>query len=267
MLYTSLETLAVTRHDAVLLLRLNRPEVLNAINPPMVDEISTVLDAVEADPSIRVLVVGGTGRAFSAGGDLKATDEFAKLDDGGFQNARFLARLSRTLQRFELIDRPVIGAINGIAFAGGMEIALCCDIVIAADDAKFADAHSRYGLLPGAGGGVRLGRKIGTNRAKYLMFTASAVSAQTMQEWGLVNEVVPAAELDDRALALAAEVAERSPVGLARMKRLVDDTLAQPIDVALRVEQDVCAAHNRTYDRNEGLAAFNQKRKPIFKGR
>lgn len=267
MLDQPFETLAVGRRDAVVTLRLNRPKVLNAINPQMVDEINQVLDAIEADPSVRVLIVAANGRAFSAGGDLKATEEFAKLNDGGFANARFLARLSRTLQRFELIGRPVIGAVNGIAFAGGLEIALCCDIVIAADDARFADAHSRYGLLPGAGGGVRLGRKIGANRAKYLMFTAAAVSARTMAEWGLVNEVVPAAELDDRASALAAELAERSPVGLARMKRLVDDTLEQPIDVALRVEQDVCAAHNLTYDRNEGLDAFNAKRKPVFEGR
>ncbi|CAO3436261.1 enoyl-CoA hydratase/isomerase family protein [Azospirillum doebereinerae] len=259
--------ISVERQSGAVWLTLDRPDLLNSVNPEMVSEISHVLDAIEADPGVRVLVITGAGRAFCAGGDLKAAEEFSKMEDGEIVNARFLSFLGRTLQRIEQLDRPTIAAVNGIAVAGGLEIVLCCDIVVSAESAKFGDAHARYGLLPGAGGSVRLARKLGVNRAKYMMFTAEAVSPQTMRDWGIVADVVPDDQLRARVNSLAAALAEKSPLGLHRMKRLIDDSVEQPIDVALRMEQDVCAHHNLSFDRNEGLAAFKEKRKPQFAGR
>ncbi len=170
------------------------------------------------------------------------------------------------LARIEAFPLPTVAAVNGFAVAGGLEFVLCCDIVVAAETARFGDGHARYGLLPGGGGSVRLPRRIGLNRAKYLMLTADTVSAATMMEWGLVVEVVEDRRLDAAAAALARSLAEKSPLGLARMKALLHDGLEQPADVALRAEQLACLIHAGSSDMAEGLQAFSQKRTPRFTG-
>ncbi len=259
-------TLRFERRGAGAWIILDRPEVLNSVNPAMVADLDRALELVERDPAVRCVVVTGEGRAFSVGGDLKAAAELA-AEQGDAATDRFLEAISRVLSRLEALPVPVIAAVNGFALAGGLEIVLCCDLVVAAENARFGDAHARYGLLPGGGGSVRLPRKLGANRAKYLMFTATQVTAARMMEWGLVAEVVPAAALAGRVEALVADLAGKSPLALKRMKRMIDDGLEQPLDQALRLEQTVCALHNLSHDRNEGLAAFNEKREPRFLGR
>ena len=143
---------------------------------------------------------------------------------------------------------------------------LACDLVVAAESAAFGDAHANYGLLPGGGSSVLLPRRIGVSRAKYLAFTGESVPAATMRDWGLVDVLAPDATFDARLDALLARLANNSPLGLRRMKRLIDDGLDQPIEVALRNELVASDAHRHSHDRNEGLAAFAQKRRPIFKG-
>ena len=245
---------------------LNRPDALNSISPQLIDQFNVALNDVEREPAIRSIVVTGAGRAFCTGGDLKAVSAIAASDELADASSAFLASISKLMSRLERMPLPVIGAINGMALAGGLELALCCDLIIAVEDARFGDVHARYGLLPGGGGSVRLPRRVGANRAKYLMFTAEQISARRMMEWGLVNEVVPPSELEACVARLAEALAEKSAVGLRRMKQMVDDGLEQPTEVALRTEQIVCEAHNESYDRNEGLAAFIERRAPRFKG-
>jgi enoyl-CoA hydratase/carnithine racemase len=144
---------------------------------------------------------------------------------------------------------------------------LCCDLVIAAQSARLGDAHANYGLLPGGGASVRLPRKIGPTRAKYLLFTGDFVPASELVASGLVNLVVPDGELETAVMDLAAKLASRSPLGLRRMKQLVNDALEQPIATGLRLELLASALHQHSHDMNEGLAAFQEKRPPAFDGR
>ncbi len=255
---------AETRQGAMWI-TLNRPSAMNAITPAMVREIGQALDDALASDEVRVVVLTGMGRAFCAGADLKfVRGEAAQGRDG---TGAFLETLLALLIRLERFPRPVIAAVNGLALAGGLELVLCCDLVVAASSARFGDAHANYGLLPGGGGSVRLPRKIGATRAKYLMFTGEFLPAQAMAAAGLVNEIVADDELRPATDALVAKLASKSPLGLSRMKALVDDGLEQPVDVALRQELLVSAIHEHSDDRREGLAAFEEKRAPRFTGR
>ena len=247
-------------------LRLNRPDVMNALSPALLDALDLAIEQAAADASVRALVVTGTGRAFCAGADLSsALDSLASGNPATLLG--FVAHATATLARLEALAMPVIGAVNGLALAGGLELVLCCDLVIAAESARFGDAHANYGLLPGAGGSVRLPRKIGATRAKRLLFTGEMVTAATMREGGLVNEVVPDAELEGVVAKLVDAIAEKSPLSLRAMKQLVRDGLEQPVDTALRLEQLALASHVHSRDLREGLAAFREKRKPLFDGR
>jgi enoyl-CoA hydratase/carnithine racemase len=153
-----------------------------------------------------------------------------------------------------------------MALAGGLELVLCCDLVLAAESAQFGDAHANYGLLPGGGGSVRLPRKIGPTRAKQMMFTGEMFPAATMRDWGLVNEVVPDADLPASVSSWLERLAAKSPIGLRQMKRLVDQGLQMSAAAALEFEQQVFAEHSFSQDRREGLAAFAERRKPRFTG-
>lgn len=244
---------------------LNRPTALNALIPAVTAGIDAALDEVEKRPDICAVVVAGSGRAFSAGADLKFIRESSGGDPRALQN--FLQGIYTTFNRLEHFPRPVIAAVNGLALAGGIELVLCCDLVIAAESAKLGDAHANYGLIPGGGGSVRLPRKIGPTRAKYLMYTGEFLPVRDLLAMGLVNEVVPDGELTAAVERLVAKLATKSPVGLARMKYLVDAGLNQPEDTALRLELTVFDVHAASEDMREGLAAFEQKRTPQFKGR
>jgi len=262
-----LQTLIFERRDAAAWLVLNRPEAMNAMSPQLAADLAAALDAVEADGGFRCLVITGRGRAFCAGADLKAVRALGEGQDPESASKAFRDDAGALLRRIETFAMPVIAAVNGLALAGGLELVSVCDIVIAAEEAMFGDQHARYGLLPGWGGSARLPRKIGSNRAKELIFTGRHVSAATMMEWGLVNRVVPLAGLEAAAETLAAEISEKSPLGLRLMKRMVDGGLELPLEDALRHEIALVEAYQTSHDRREGLAAFAEKRKPAFKGR
>lgn len=252
----------MTRRGAALWITLNRPDALNALSLQMMAEIGSTLDAALGDRELRAVVLTGTGRAFCAGADLKAVLELSER--AGM--AQFTGRASRLMEQIEGFPLPVIAAINGLAVAAGLEFLLACDLVIAVRDARIGDGHAKYGLLPGAGASVRLPRKIGPSRAKYLMFTAEYVSAATLAEWGLVHEVVPEGDLEPAVDRLVAKLADKSPLTLARMKRLVDDGLGQTAAGAMRAEQVMVALHAHSADCTEGLVAFSEKRPPRFTG-
>ena len=189
----------------------------------------------------------------------------SKSDTAGLNN--FLETVLAVMDRIENFPAPVIAALNGLTLAGGLELMLCCDLVIAARSAKIGDAHANYGLLPGGGGSVRLPRKIGPTRAKYLLFTGEFLPSETFVAAGLVNEVVDDDALQAAAERLVSKLAAKSPLVLRRMKALVDDGLEQPVSVALRQELLVSEVHAYSDDLKEGLAAFEAKRKPNFTGR
>ncbi len=257
------KNIVVEKRLGALWITLNRAEELNSLNLALVEEFSAAIDSVERDPSLKLIVITGAGRAFSAGGDLKEMDD----GSGGYRGGAFLfGAISKLLMRLEGLPHPVVAAVNGIAVAGGLELALACDIVVAAQSAVFGDGHVRYGLLPGGGGSVRLPRKIGINRAKYMMLTGKTFSARVLQDWGLVNEIAEDGKLIELVDGIAAELTSKSPLAMGRIKHLIDEGFEQPISAALAAEQSLCALHDDSFDRNEGLSAFATKRQPVFRG-
>ncbi len=240
--------------------RLNRPEALNSINRDLLAGLDMAMDEAMSSPEAHALVITGSGRAFCAGADLG----FLESDETAF--GRFLEDVGQTFGRLERLPMPTVAAINGFVLAGGLEMLLCCDLAIAADDAKLGDAHANYGLLPGGGGSVRLPRRVGPVLAKALMFTGAFVPAGELRHSGMLNDVVTAERLEAAVDELVSSIAAKSPLGLRRMKQLVDDGLEQPVDVGLRAELVACALHSHSSDMSEGLAAFREKRTPNFTG-
>lgn len=240
---------------------LQRPEAMNALERGMIERTTAQLAIWKDDPAIRAVVVTGTGRAFCAGADLKQSAAPAAPGEMDFLDT--IVVFFNALRDF---PRPVIAAVNGLALAGGLETVIACDIVIAAQSARFGDAHSNFGVFPGGGGAALLPRKIPINVAKYLLFTGDSISAEEMKGYGLVNEVVADAELCDRAQALGEKLAAKSPLVLTRMKRVADEAADKSLADALRHEVLELRNHQRSYDIKEGLLAFVEKRKPEFKG-
>ncbi len=245
---------------------LTRADALNALNPATIAEIGQALSEAESDEQAHAVVITGEGRAFCAGADLKFINDIrAEPEIGAIR--RFLETVLALMNRVESFPKPVIAAVNGFALAGGLELVLSCDMVVAAESAKLGDAHSNYGLLPGGGSSIRLPRKIGPNRAKYLLLTGESLPAAEWAAMGLVNRVVPDAELHDAAQAIVERLAAKSPLGLKRMKSLLNDGLDEPQEKGLRRELEAFEAHWHSADIKEGLAAFNEKRTPRYTGR
>ncbi|MGG4454303.1 enoyl-CoA hydratase/isomerase family protein [Brevibacillus porteri] len=242
----------------------NRPEDMNSISKTMVSEILHTLQEVEQDEEIRVLVLSGKGKAFCAGADLKELLADVSRQQNG--QAGLLDFAEKLFERLNHFPKPIIAALNGITLAGGLEIAMTADIVVAAESAKLGDSHANFGVLPGGGGAVRLPRKIGVNRAKYLLLTGEFLTAQEMKAYGFVHEVTPADELERAVQKVADKISEKSPLVLKEMKRLVRDGLEMPLDLAMRQELLTLKNHTRSHDFHEGLSAFTEKRTPIFKG-
>lgn len=257
------QTTAATEYElrgSTAWIRLARPEKRNAISPDMLDGIEQGLDRAR-DSHARAVVITGSGGVFCAGADLEFV--LGHLDDMT-QVERLLERAGALMQRIERYPAPVIAAVNGAAIAGGLELVLACDLVIAAADATLADGHAAYGVFPGAGSTARLPRRIGATRAKHLLFTGRAASAGEMRELGIVNDVVPADCLETAVDELCARLARTSSAGLARMKRVVLEGASLPLDDALRLEFEVACEHLRGPDVAEGLAAFAEGRRPEF---
>ncbi len=258
----SLSVVVIEIRNGSMWIRLNRPDAMNTLTPEVLDAINDALGEAELRPEVMAVVLTGSGRAFCAGADLK----YVKAQAGQSGTNSFLESVLATMRRIERFPKPVIAALNGLTLAGGLELVLCCDLVLAARSAKIGDAHANYGLLPGGGSSVRLPRIIGATRAKYLLFTGDFVDAAEMLTAGLVNKVVDDDQLESATQALADRIATKSPLGLRRMKALVDDGLQQTVDTALRLELLACEVHQHSADLHEGLTAFNEKRIPRFTG-
>jgi len=257
---TDYQTLLVERHEAVALVRLNRPEALNALNSVLLGELSALLDVLEADDGVRCVVLTGSERAFAAGADIKemSTKSYADM----FKEDFFTAP-ARRIERFR---KPIIAAVAGYALGGGCELAMMCDFILAADTAKFGQPEINLGVAPGIGGTQRLTRFVGKSKAMEMILTARMMDAAEAERAGLVSRVVPADTLIDEALKAAAKIAGQSPLAVMMNKELVntayDTTLTQGVAVERRLFHSLFAFD----DQKEGMDAFVEKRKPDFKG-
>lgn len=256
--------LLVEEFGAVLRVTLNRPDAMNALTTAMIDEFARVVRQARDDEEVRVLVVTGAGKAFCAGADLKAFNGAQAVEPG---TPDFLDRAFSLFEDLAAFPKPVIASLNGITLAGGLEMALCADLIFAAETARIGDAHANFGVFPGGGGAAVLPRAIPLHAAMYLLFTGKALTAPEMKALGLVCEVHPAAGLSEATMALARHIAGRSPVALRRMKAVARAASDKSRGDALLHEQVMMRAHLRSYDMAEGLAAFAEKREPRFIGR
>lgn len=255
------EFVTTERRGAILIVTMNRPEVYNAVHAPMHHEMSAIWDEFAADPGLWVAVLTGTGaKAFSAGNDLKYTAQGGQ----GTAPATGFAGLS---SRFDL-EKPIIAAVNGFAMGGGFEIALACDIVLAADTATFALPEVKVGLFAAAGGVQRLSRQIGRKPAVEIMLTGRSVSAAEGHQLGFVNAVLPAEQLMQAALAKAEEICSVSPSSVKATKRILNgmDDLEQ-LKASLLQSRAVITELSKTEDFKEGVNAFVEKRQPQWKNR
>jgi enoyl-CoA hydratase len=245
--------------DGIAVVTLNRPEAMNALSRALRAELAAAVRDLAERPEVRVVILTGAGeRAFSAGLDLKELG----ADPAAMEDATGTTADTNPVAAIEACPKPVIGAINGVAITGGFELALACDILIASGNARFADTHARVGIMPGWGLSQKLSRLIGIHRAKELSLTGNFLDAETAAAWGLVNRVVPAADLLPAARALAADIAGIEPAFAAAYKRLIDDGFATSFGEGLRLETDRSSAANRavTPDAVAGRRAAVQAR-------
>lgn len=241
---------------------LDRAEKLNSITPAMLAQLDAVLREIDADRVIRAVILTGAGeRAFSVGADINAWAALEPID----MWRRWVRDGHRVFDALAGLRQPVISALNGFTFGGGLELALACDIRIAVEGAELGSPEVKIGTVPGWGGTRRLAETIGVARTKQLVFTGMRIAASTAASWGLVNEVVPRERLMDRAQALAQEIADNAPISVQIAKQIIDGAAGYRVNAGFEALAGALAA--TTADGNEGVAAFREKRPPAYEGR
>ncbi|MEV1170521.1 enoyl-CoA hydratase/isomerase family protein [Nonomuraea sp. NPDC049784] len=244
----------------VAVVTLNRPAKLNAITPDMAAALRACLSRVDADPAIRVAVLTGAGeRSFCVGSDIRELDEYATPWE--FRNRGDYGDAVRALRK------PIIAAVNGYAYGGGLELAMACDIRLAADTATFAAPEIKLGWIGGSGQSALLAHSVGPGNAATMLLTGDPVNAARAQAWGLVTDVFPHDKLMPAALELAGTIAKRPPIAAQTAKANLKAAYSMPLDQAIRYERDLQTVCFATEDAAEGRAAFAERREPVFEGR
>lgn len=250
-------------NQGVALITINRPEAANALNKAVLDELNTFIDQLRASKIVRAVVITGSGeKAFSAGADLK---ERRGMNETEVIEA--VTYIGDTINRIENISVPVIAAINGVAFGGGLELALACDIRILSEDAIVGLTETSLAIIPGAGGTQRLPRLIGLGQAKRLIYTAARVSSVEAEALGLVEAVVAQKDVLDTALEMAGKISENGPIAIRQAKAAINHGTETDIATGLQIERLSYLQTVQTRDRLEGLEAFKEKRKPKYEGK
>lgn len=256
------DTLQFEQQEYIGILTLNQPKAMNALNARLIEELTEAIDLITQDDSIRVLIVTGGEKVFAAGGDIKAM-----LNCDPQAAKAYVRPIHKVFNMIEEMPKPTIAAISGFALGGGVELALVCDLRIAADTAKFGFPEINLGIFPAAGGSQRLPRLIGMSRAKELMFTGDTIDANRALEIGLVNQVVPASELMDAALKLAVKLSKKSPLTMGVLKSSLHSMLNTGQNTGLEMELEKLCFLFASHDQKEGIQAFVEKRKPEFTGK
>jgi enoyl-CoA hydratase/carnithine racemase len=254
------ETLIVEAHDAVTLIRLNRPEALNALNSALLAELGQALDAAAADDGVRCLVLTGSDRAFAAGADIK---EMSDKSYAQMFKTDFFGDAARKVEQFR---KPIVAAVSGYALGGGCELAMLCDFIIASESARFGQPEINLGVMPGIGGTQRLTRFVGKSKAMDMILTGRMMDAAEAERSGLVSRVVANDKLLEEALAAAAKIAGQSPLAVMMNKELVEAAYETTLSTGVTMERRLFHSLFAFDDQKEGMAAFIEKRKPDFKG-
>ncbi len=255
------ETLIIERQDGYALVRLNRPEALNALNSQLMGDLSAFLDAVEHDDSVRCIVLTGSDKAFAAGADIK---EMSSKSYAEMFTENFFAGVSDRISRFR---KPIIAAVSGYALGGGCELAMLCDFILASESAKFGQPEINLGVAPGIGGSQRLTRYVGKSKAMDMILTGRMMDAAEAERAGLVSRVFPIDKLVEEARAIAAKIAFQSPLAVMMNKEMVDAAYETTLTQGVRFERRLFHSLFAFDDQKEGMSAFVEKRKPEFKGR
>jgi enoyl-CoA hydratase/carnithine racemase len=255
--------LLIEKSDQVAVITLNRPAVMNSFNFALLEALESEIAALRFDSETRVVIVTGAGeKAFCSGADLKERAGLSPLEV-----KRFIFTIRNLFTAIEHLPKPVIAAVNGIALGGGTELALACDLRVAADTASMGLTETRLAIIPGAGGTQRLPRLVGRGKAKELIFTGRRVGADEALAIGLVNQVAPAAGLLPACRQMAAMICETGPIAIEQAKYAINYGLESDLTTGLALESNAYWVTIPTEDRLEGLAAFREKRKPIYKGK
>ncbi len=252
--------LLLKKEGNICLLSINRPNALNALTTEVLKELKAAIEIVENDQDIFVLVITGEGKAFVAGADI------VEMKDKNAEEARTFAKLGiEVFRKLELMEKPVIAAVNGFALGGGCELAMSCDIRIAGEKAKFGQPEVGLGITPGFAGTQRLSRLVGIAKAKELIFTADIINAQEAEKIGLVNKVVPQEELLDIAMEMAKKIASKGQIAVRYSKAAINRGIETDIETGMAIERDLFGLCFATEDQKEGMNAFVEKRNPEFK--
>jgi len=246
--------------DGVAVVRLDRPEARNALNPALREQLAQHFSNLAVDDAIRCAVIAGSETVFSAGADMKAMARMSAAD-------MMLNGTHLTWAPIKDFPKPLIAAVNGWALGGGCELALHADIIIAGESARFGQPEIRVGIIPGGGGTQRLVRAVGKYKAMKMLLTGEPVGASEAEAMGLVSEVVPDAEVFERAMALARTIAALPPIAARKIKEVVSQGADLPLDAALALERQAFQLMFHTEDQTEGMTAFLEKRPPRFQGR
>ncbi len=255
------ENILVETNGAVGIIRLNRPKALNALCAALIAELGQALDAFEADPAIGAIVLTGSEKAFAAGADIK------EMASKTYMDVYLTDFITKGWERITVCRKPIVAAVSGFALGGGCEVAMMCDFILAADTAKFGQPEITIGTIPGAGGTQRLTRFVGKSKAMEMCLTGRMMDAAEAERAGLVSRVVPAAELVDEAIKVAAKIAGLSRPIVMMAKEAVNRAYETTLSEGIRFERRTFHATFATEDQKEGMAAFAEKRPPQWKNR
>lgn len=259
---TDFQNLKYTREGDIAIITASRPKAMNALNTDLLVELGKAADLISEDRDVKVLIITGEGKAFVAGADI------VEMKDFNSEKGREWGELGSTVfNKFEKLKIPSIAAVNGFALGGGCELAMCCDIRIASESAKFGQPEVGLGITPGYSGCVRLPRLVGPAKARELIYTGDLISAAEAERIGLVNKVVAAEQLMDSAMEMARKIASRAQIAVRYSKMAINRGMETDVETAIVFENQVFALCFATEDQKEGMSAFIEKRTPSFKCR